>query len=192
MPTPSELGEIAGENIPTPTPATPTLLERVIAVAKSYIGQHEKAGNSGFMDVEFEKKMIAAGWHKGDAWCASFGKLVWKEAFGKDHPLFPLLDKYMTASATSTYNNFRKAKEFKVGQTPKEGALVIWQHGSGWQGHEAIVSAIETPPKFHTIEGNTNEAGQREGVAVLEKTRQTGLPFAANRLNILGFVYLPD
>ncbi len=170
------------------------LVDRVITIAKGYIGQHEKPGNSGFVDPEFEKKMIAEGWVKGNPWCASFGRLVWKEAFTPDHPLYPLLEKYLSVGATKTFANFKNSKEFKVGQVPKPGALVIWQHGTGWQGHEGIVDYDKDPSdkKFPTIEGNTNEAGSREGVAVLDKIRTLGLPFQPKGLNILGFVYLPE
>lgn len=172
--------------------AKETLADRVVRIAISLVGQKEVSGNAGFQDAGFLKRMTEVGWKKGEAWCAYTGEIVWKEAFTKDHPLYPELDKLFSASATKTFANFKASKNFKTGQEPKKGALVIWQHGKGWQGHLAIVVEEMDKPDFKTVEGNTNAAGGREGIEVAEKERKTGEPFKSKGLNLLGFVYLPE
>ena len=168
-----------------------TLLENVLATARKYLGQTEKTSNTGWNDPAFEAKMKLMGWAKPNPWCAYFTELVWKEGFD-GHPLLPLLNTLFSAAATATFANFNHTDKFKTGKTPKPGALVVWRHGTGWQGHIGIVSAIIDNTTFKSIEGNTNEAGSREGTAVLEKTRKLGEPFKPSGLNIVGFVYLPE
>ena len=165
--------------------------EKVIATAQSYIGKKEKTGNSGFADQLFEQKMKAVGFQTGQSWCAYFAELVWKESFGKDHPLFTAIDHLFSASAVATFSNFKNSTLFKTGNVPKPGAVIIWRHGAGWQGHAGIVETIANG-SFTSIEGNTNAAGGREGIEVARKTRKTGEAFKANGLNIVGFIYLPE
>lgn len=168
-----------------------SLADRAVSAAKSIVGQQEQPGNSGFKDPEFEKKMKDTGWKKGEAWCAYTGEEIWKQAFTKDNPLYPELDKLFSGSAVKTFENFSKSEHFKTGDAPRPGALAIWRHGKGWQGHLGVVIEVMPDNKFKTVEGNTNSGGGREGIEVAIKTRKTGLPFAAKGLNLLGFVYLP-
>lgn len=168
-----------------------TLLQKVLAAAAKYVGQTETQGNSGFVDKAFQKQMEAVGWNKGQSWCAYFAELAWKEAF-EGHALLPALDKLFSPAATATYSNFYGSDKFKAGTTPKPGALAVWRLGKGWQGHIGIVEQVLPNGTFISIEGNTNKAGSREGVAVLRKTRATGLPFRPKGLNLIGFIYLPE
>ncbi len=167
-----------------------TLQEKVISVAQSYIGKTEKAGNSGFNDPAFELNMKEVGFVKGQSWCAYFAELVWKEAL-KDHSLYGSLDKLFSASAVATAANFKNSALFKTGTTPKVGAVVIWRHGKGWQGHAGVVETVGKD-SFNSIEGNTNAAGGREGIEVARKTRKHPDSFKANGLNIVCFIYLPE
>lgn len=169
-----------------------TLADRVVRIAKSLVGQKEISGNAGFKDPDFEKRMAEVGWKKGEAWCSYAGELVWKSAFGYDHVLYHIIDKLFSASAVQTWKNFKKSEYFKTGQVPKRGALGIYQLGDGWPGHLVIVVVDEPKPIFETVEGNTNASGGREGIEMAEKKRKTGEPFGKKKLNLLGFVYLPE
>jgi hypothetical protein len=158
----------------------------VVETAKKYLGQTEKPNNQGFNDLEYETKMIAVGFQKGQAWCSYFAELVFKEAYPDK---FEELDKLFSASAVQTFKNFTDAK-YKVSTTPVVGALVIWQYYEngkpGWTGHAGIVSKRLSDSSFQSIEGNTNDNGGREGYIVAEKTRSTGKK--KNGLNVLGFI----
>ncbi len=166
-----------------------SLSDKIVEVANSYLGQQEISGNKGFKNASFQKKMQDCGWQMGSAWCAYFSELVWKEAFGKSHPLYSNLDRLFSPSAVGTYSNFKGSFNFKAGNTPKIGALAVWRLGNGWQGHIGIVTEIVDKHTFKSVEGNTNAAGGREGIEVAKKIRATNMPFRAKGLNLIGFIY---
>jgi hypothetical protein len=169
-------------------------IPNIVGVAQKYVGKQEIAGNMGFKDADFQKRMEAVGFLKGQAWCSYFTELVWKEAYNIGTPesiaILKKLDKLFSASATATFKNFELDGTFKVGQVPIPGAIVIFRHGVGWQGHAGIVTAYANGDKvFYTVEGNTNAQGGREGIEVAQKSRKLGLPLNKNGLNIVGFIY---
>lgn len=170
--------------------------EDVIQIAKCYVGKTETPNNSGFNDSVFQKKMEEVGWSKGLAWCSYFAELVYREANNLADPseaigISPLLRKLFSGSATATFKNFYLDGTYKTGTEPKLGALAIWRHGVGWQGHAAIVISINKPNNtFGTVEGNTNDKGGREGYIVSKKHRYIKKKFTPTGLNLVGFVYL--
>jgi hypothetical protein len=174
------------------------LSELIVKTAEEYLGQTEKAGNRGWEDPDFEAKMKAVGWKPTHSWCCYFAELVWKEALDMRRPrnydkLMELYDKFFSASCTATYANFRGSSYFTTGNIPKAGALAVWRYGNGWTGHIGICTkGADRLGRFPTIEGNTNAAGEREGMFVMRKDRRTGLPFRAKGLNLIGFIYPPN
>jgi hypothetical protein len=157
-------------------------MERIIETAKKYIGQKEKTGNMGFINPDFDAKMRSVGFANGQAWCAYFAELVWRES-GQDTTPF-------SASAFKTYLQYESAGR-KGSQIPLPGSLAVWRsvkNGQrGWTGHIGIVaSATET--SFECIEGNTNKAGGREGIEVAIKTRTYNWK-AINGLQLVGFIH---
>lgn len=164
--------------------------KEIVRIAKSYIGKTEKPGNAGFTDAEFEKKMTAVGWIKLQAWCSYFTELVWKEAYSGHPEILADLNRLFAASATATYKNFDLDPNWEVGPEPRIGAIAIWRHGIGWQGHAGIDTSLGANNKFATIEGNTNDMGGREGYIVDDKdTRKLNAPFTKTGLNLIGFIY---
>lgn len=159
---------------------------KIANIAAKYLGQSEKPNNSGFHDAVFEMRMRQVGWQKSQAWCAYFAEMVYKEAYESTQYIFEV-NKYCSASATTTYKNFDIAKNWQVSQTPQIGALAVWRHGISWQGHIGIVSSV-FEDKFTCIEGNTNNSGGREGIEVAEKTRKLDFTVKENALNLIGFV----
>jgi len=173
------------------TPVT-TLGEKIAQIAQTYIGQTEIPGNKGFTNPEFQKKMIAMGFQTTHSWCLYFCELVWKEAYGKTHPLFVAIDKLISASALSTYYNFKGAEGWEVNSTPEVGSIMCFKHGvdpKKWEGHGCIVVETLEDKKCRTVEGNTNDEGGREGYIVARKTRSYGNPPSPKGLNFLGFIH---
>ena len=150
-----------------------------IEIAKQYIGQKELPGNIFDPKSPLGKIIIEAGQKDGEAWCAYFCEAVFVET----------LRSLFSASAVQTFHNFKKAG-YEITEGPKVGALVIWQnHKDGkpqWSGHTGIVTKVNADGSFHTIEGNTNSTGSREGTSVQEKVRKNVR--TDNGLNILGFI----
>lgn len=160
---------------------------RIIEVAKKYVGQTETLNNSGFTDKSFEQKMKDVGWSKSLSWCAFFTELVWKEAMPEK---YTELDKLFSGSATATYKNFDLANGWTCGQLPKIGSLAVWRYGNGWQGHIGVVIESNTTT-FKSVEGNTNDKGGREGYIVAVKNRVLKGKYQPNGLNLIGFIYPP-
>lgn len=168
--------------------------ENIIKTAHDYIGQREKPNNSGFQNIEFQKKMEEVGWDSGEAWCASFAKLVWLEAYKNSPERIAEIEKLFSKSATKTYQNFDES-DWKTQNpdgtpilAPQEGALVVWRMGNTWAGHIGIVCKVISKTEFETIEGNTNDAGGREGIEVAHKRRFVTRTFSTTGLNLLGFI----
>jgi hypothetical protein len=161
--------------------------QRIASIAKGYIGQQEVRGNKGFKDAFFEEKMKAVGWNVGEAWCATFAELVWREAYAQmnsevEHELRSLF----SSSATKTFSNFKFSK-YGVSKKPEVGSLVCFKYGKGWQGHIGIVVAINGK-EMVCVEGNTNTQGGREGIEVGEVRRILDFTSSDDKLNLLGFV----
>lgn len=172
-----------------------TINEEIVEIARKYVGQEEIPGNLGFKEEEFQIKMTSVGWNKGDAWCSYFAELVWKEAYQQwDATLFQRLNKLFTGSAVTTFRNFQKTKDFVFNVKPKQGALVVWQNykegNPHWTGHIGIVEMISGNNSIvHTIEGNTNDDGGREGIEVARKNRPVKYDIKQNGLVLLGFIW---
>ncbi len=160
----------------------------IVAYARWYIGQLEKKGNSGFVDPKFEKELTEAGWRKGDAWCATFAKMVWRKAFDGD--LLAVVNKQLNPGAKASADNMKKAGVFATGMVPEVGALVYFTHGSGPSGHAGIVESVDLKNNtMKCIEGNTNASGSREGDRVAAKLRTISRAFTKDGLNVYLFVY---
>lgn len=155
-------------------------------IAEKYIGETEKPQNAGFTDELFEKKMKAVGFEKGFAWCALFTELVFKEAFPDK---FAELDKLFSAGTVQTFKNFQK-ESYPISNTPVPGYLVIWQSYKDGKklttGHAGIVSEVIDANTWYSIEGNTNDAGYREGYIVAKKLRKIVSPITG--LRVMGFI----
>lgn len=165
-------------------------VERIIGIAQGYIGQKEIAGNKGFQDESFEKKMRQVGFYTGAPWCAFFVKLVYGEAYYDVKFLHQAVAKYNSGSALGTLKAHEEAGVFPIGEEPKPGAIVIWREGKGTNGHAGIVVSVDADNNtMTTIEGNTNDDGSREGYEVAEKHRVIKHDFQANGLNVEGYIY---
>jgi hypothetical protein len=165
-----------------------TRAELIVSIAKQYIGKKEKPGNSGFFDAAFQKLMVAAGWLLGQSWCAYFAKMVWKQAYANSPELLSVINRMLNGGAIMSLNNMKNNGRFIVNMTPVIGAIVIWKHGSGPQGHAGLVIGIDGNT-LTTIEGNTNNSGSREGDCVAQKLRTVSRDFKADGLNIAGFIH---
>lgn len=169
--------------------------QKIVAIARSYIGQEEIPPNAGFKDPAFAGKMIRAGFVKGDSWCAIFAKMVWLEAAGNDTALRSLIMRLLSPSALTTYYQCSHDGSFKVGAEPRAGAIVVWKHGvvpANHEGHEGICTEIDTNPAcFGSVEGNTspNDPNARSGGITAEKIHGLGLPPNPTGLNLIGFIY---
>jgi hypothetical protein len=170
------------------------MMLKIIETANAYLGNEETPNNSGFKNPDFEAEMREAGWEPGEAWCASFTKLVFKKAYQDQPDIQAEIERLFSKSATKTHANF-DASDWKTRNPdgsmimkPAEGALVVWRMGKSWAGHIGIVTKRISDTEFETIEGNTNEEGGREGIEVAYKRRFVTREFKPKGLNPIGFI----
>lgn len=140
--------------------------EEAVRQAGSQLGVTELTGHNDGIAVEKYLKSVGLG--KGYAWCMAFMYWCFKEAaikLGVDNPLKE------TGGVADQWNS---SKGTKV-NAPQVGAIFFIIHADG-TGHAGICgsgflteSGIAT--SFHTIEGNSNNTGSREGTTVVRHTR---------------------
>lgn len=166
-------------------------IDEIVQEAKSYLGQQEIQPNLGFKDPAFAAKMNAVGFYRSASWCGFFVMVVLFGVYVDAPTMLAYLKRYCSPSTHTMWANFRASKEVITGQVPKLGAVAIWQEGDGTNGHTGIVVAVNGN-EFTCAEGNSNSDGSRNGYEVAENTHIVGKPHSINRLNLLGFAYMPD
>jgi hypothetical protein len=137
-------------------------IQDVLKTARGQLGFQEKKGNrTKFGD-----------WYGADGqpWCAMF--LSW--AFAQAG--HPLPDAQSANGFAQVRTGWAYAKKHdRITWKPQPGDIFLIR-SSGQKGHTGLVVSVDydrngKATAVHTIEGNTNAAGRREGTSVLEKTR---------------------
>lgn len=165
-------------------------IDKIVSTARSFIGQEEIPQNQGFKDASFNAFMNDAGFYKGASWCGFFDIVVLTIVYSGSHWL-PILKKHLSPGTILMWENFVGSKEFKTGQVPKVGAIVIWSEPNGRSGHTGLVMTVNDM-NFTSVEGNTNSNGSSNGNAVCEHSHLATLTKDKTKRYILGFVYMPD
>lgn len=165
----------------------PKMKDAVLEYAQSHVGYEEVPGNQGFKDKAFDTRMRQVGFQNGWAWCALFAELCWAlPTYDGKSKVFVSLSDNFSANAVRTYENFSKddtglftCYDVDSNVMPAPGDVVIWEKRRGgvpvkndiWTiGHAGIVESADAT-SFVSIEGNSNDAGGREGIEVARKTR---------------------
>jgi hypothetical protein len=149
-----------------------TLYQKVLEIAITQIGVEEAPGhrNTG---KEVEKYLASVGLQSGLPWCMAFAYWCYGES-AKELGVANFLIR--TGGVLHQWNEqqpIRKIVLDKVLKNPsiiKPGAIFIMDYGKG-TGHTGIVEKI-VGNLVHTIEGNTNDEGSREGYEVCRRTRK--------------------
>jgi len=176
---PTTLRTICPPKVVNVTEAAMALIATATAEEKK--GVREVGKNAG---AEVEKYLHCLGMTKGSPWCAAFVSWCVMTSRGLAKP-----PKWCSGSAVSLYQVARNSKTC-VSVTPVDADYkskvkpgYIWSRaqddasaaaarkGQWCQGHTGIVVAVDSIG-FHTIEGNTNAAGSREGDGVYRKTHK--------------------
>ncbi len=132
-----------------------------IQIAITQIGKEEipRGSNAG---EDVEKYLHSVGLGKGYSWCMAF--VYW--CVSQEKPNSGLVK---TAGVLDQW--YKIDNKYKH-STPAPGDIFIQYHGHG-QGHTGFVESVDGN-NIHTIEGNTNDEGSREGYEVCRRTRATG------------------
>jgi hypothetical protein len=138
------------------------LSKQTILYAITQIGVEEvpKGSNKG---PDVEKYLKSVGLGPGYSWCMAFAYWNVQKAsikLGIKNPLFK------TAGVMAQWNNSKALHS----ATPAPGYLFILDEGKGL-GHTGLVEYV-VGNTIHTIEGNTNNDGSREGYEVCRRVRK--------------------
>jgi len=159
-----------------------SLASSVIEIAQGQVGQQEepKGTNRGPM---IDKYLAAVGLVPGYAWCQAFVYWCYEQAAIAHNQANPVVK---TAGVLDCWN--RTAAQFKITKAEAQQHPDLLQPGSqfvlsygGGAGHTGLILKVEGDI-LHTIEGNSNNTGSREGYEVVIHKR--GL----HDKSILGFI----
>jgi hypothetical protein len=181
-------GTLAALKAPPAPAAPPAAPLNVTEAALALIAAATAEANKGVREVgknagpDVEKYLHCLGMTKGSPWCAAFVSWCVMSSRGLAKP-----PKWCSGSAVSLFQmsgkKAVKVTPLDVGYQTKVKPGYIWSRaqdpaaasaarkGVWCQGHTGIVVAVDAVG-FHTIEGNTNAAGSREGDGVYRKTHK--------------------
>ena len=139
------------------------LAKETILSAITQLGVEEvpRGSNAG---TDVEKYLKSVGLGKGYSWCMAF--VYWNvvQATIKMKIPVPILK---TGGVMAQWNSLKNRK-FTI---PQSGDIFILDLGHGL-GHTGLVEYVLNDT-IHTIEGNTNDEGSREGYEVCRRVRKT-------------------
>lgn len=139
-----------------------TLAQKTLEIAIAQIGVEEipKNTNSG---PEVEIYLRSVGLTKGYSWCMAFIYWCTQKAALQIAIKNPLKK---TGGVLDQYNS----RPLLIKTLPQPGDIFILDLGKGL-GHTGIVEKV-VGNIIHTIEGNTNDNGSREGYKVCRRKRE--------------------
>lgn len=137
-----------------------TIAEATIAYAKSQVGvqEHPRGSNAG---PEVERYLAYVNLPKGKAWCAAFGSSCTGTSAA---------DLFMTSTLKPSGGAlalYFKNPDLRIDE-PTANCIGVIDHRQGLGHTFFIETAGDT---CHTIEGNTDPQGRREGYMVAERDR---------------------
>ena len=153
-------------------PPGAALGDAVVAVARRHLEQHPRevgGRNSGpwvrlYMDG-----------HQGAAWpwCAGFATFVLAQAcaaFGRPLPVGRIFSCDVLGERARAAGRLVEGRPADPAKVVPPGSLFLVRRAPGDWDHAGIVTAAR-PDAFHTIEGNTNDAGDRDGYEACARVR---------------------
>jgi hypothetical protein len=162
----------------------------IVTIAKTFVGEKELPKNTGFVNPKLQAEMELDGWRKGEAWCCYLQEMLWEQAYPKFEKEFDYL---FSGSCMQTWRNFVK-EGYATSTLPRPGSVCIMQKyvdGKATEsGHALLVTRLLDRTRWEGIEGNTNEAGSREGELVGEKIRALAKPLTG--LRVVGFIWIRE
>lgn len=151
----------------------PKLPAAIVEVAQEEIGVREIGNSNKGPRVDEYKAATSLSPHDGWAWCAAFVCFVVREAASRAGAKFTPTFQRPTTPRAWGFELWSLAQDNSTwtrkpaGKDIEPGDIVVFN-----KSHIGIaVSKPDTDGHLWTIEGNTNEAGSREGVAVMKKRR---------------------
>lgn len=134
-----------------------------IEVAISQLGVEEQPRGSNWGE-DIKKYLLSVGITFPASWCMSFVYWCVKKSLEGTGNINTL---YRSGGVLNVWNHTTKEKKHI---NPEAGDIFIMDFGKGL-GHTGFVERVEGDI-IHTIEGNTNDTGSREGYEVCRRQRK--------------------
>ena len=145
--------------------------ELALSIAISQLGQQEqpKGSNSGPM---VDKYLKSVGLAPGFAWCQAFVHYCYEQAAAQMNVTCPVLRTAGVADCWNRSDATKKhaAKDLKADASkivPGAQFILVFAGGTG---HTGMIERVDGNV-LHTIEGNSNTDGSREGYEVVRHVR---------------------
>lgn len=163
------------------------LSQKLLEIAISQLGKEEnprgsnwgKTGDPVPMYLKSVGITFPASWCMAFVyWCAeqavkalvALGTAKWIPGLQSYNPL------YKTGGVLNQWAHVSKEYKVPEGKDPQPGDIGIMDHGHGL-GHTFIVETYDKAKnEVHTVEGNTNDEGVREGFEVCRRVRKNQKP----------------
>lgn len=161
---------------------------KLLDVAITQIGVEEDIAHTNH--GEAVKYQLAAGLPKGGGfpWCQSFVYWCGMTAYGDANPVPKtggVLDCWNKAKE-GIQKTLRKIDDTITPDQVLAGYQFILDLGKG-EGHTGIVESVDPDGTLHTIEGNSNTDGSRDGYEVCRQTKRN-----ISDHTLLGFICYTD
>lgn len=152
------------------------LKDQALATAQTQVGQKENPIGSNW-GHPVQDYLLSVGIGFAASWCMSFVYWCFEHAAVQSGVPNPLTK---TGGVLAQWNTQLKARIIPLeNQNPHEvlqpGDIMIIKEGPTL-GHTGIVESIDADGTIHTIEGNTDTNGSREGYEVARRTRHWKSP----------------
>lgn len=159
------------------------LSDAALAVAVSQIGKKEDPLGSNW-GHPVQDYLASVDIHFPASWCMAFlfwctaqavkqlvaaGTATWIPDLQSCNPLAT------TGGVLNQWKTINPAYRLLAGEAPQPGDIFIMDLGAGL-GHTGMVESVDADGALHTIEGNTNDTGSREGIEVDRKIRHNQHP----------------
>lgn len=151
-----------------------TLQQQALYYATTQLGACEDPPGSN-AGIEVENYLRSVGLPGGYAWCAAFVYWCYQQAANELSYPNPL---WRTAGVMTHWRECHRngGKRFETAKLKPgrilPGMIFVMDFGKG-NGHTGIVESVDAQAGTLTsIEGNTNEAGSREGIYVMRRERR--------------------
>jgi len=138
----------------------------------SQIGVREATGRNDGREVEMYLRSVNL--DKGYSWCSAFVK------WSLDEAEIPNKINAWSPTAENKSNMIYQARRFIDEPAPGD-VFTIWYPKLKRIGHTGFVDGRQNDNIFITVEGNTNEAGSREGDGVYKKYRSKNVLYSISR-----------
>lgn len=162
------------------------LSDKALEIAISQLGKEEnpRGSNWGKTGDPVPGYLASVGINFPASWCMAFmywcvkqailalpvEQIKWINVLQSYNPL------YHTAGVLEQWKFIRAENKIpQAGSTPQAGNIFIMDLGHGL-GHTGMVESVDPDGTLHTIEGNTNDTGSREGYEVARKVRHNQAP----------------